>query len=485
MDDNESTERAWVSVWTASNQIEAELLKGLLETASIPVQVSGGALAQIYGVQVGPMAAVNLLVPEELATLAREIIQKEMSGEGTIGREVSSLAGEQVCQQIDGMRDEIIAFLQELVQAESINPPGDTTKPAAVITRKFATCGVECQLVTVDGINPSVIARLNPGQKPELLFNSHIDTVLVGDRAQWTHDPFGGEIVDGRLYGRGSADAKASVAAMVMAAKALAVSGVELQGSLVINPVSDEEVGGDKGAQFLLTNGYLDPDYCVIGEITDNRVAVAEKGALWVTLTTVGRSAHASTPWEGVNAIDKMLTVLAAVKEFIGVRFTGQQHPLTPPPSMNIGTIKGGLKTNMVADRCEVVIDIRPIPGMDAGQLAAELEERVAALREQDPELQVEVSTRIIAAPFETDPEELIVQFTQAACGTMGLPEDVVGYQQVSDGRFFAGAGIPTVILGPGIATTAHTPNESIAVEEVIKATKIYALIALNTLSGQ
>ncbi len=481
----DEAEKEWESIWVAPDQIAADLVKGLLATASIPVQTAGGALGQIYGVRVGPMAEVELLVPAEQADQAREILSQEMSGEVLVSKGISSLEGEKVCRQIDAMRDEIIAFLQDLVRAESINPPGDTTRPAAVIQEKFASCGVECELVAVDGNNPSVIARINPGQKPELLFNSHIDTVLVGDPAQWRHDPFGGEIVDGRLYGRGAADAKGSVAAMVMAAKALVLSGVELSGTLVVNPVSDEEVGGAKGAQHLLTAGYLDPDYAVIGEITTNRVAVAEKGAIWVTLTTIGRSAHASTPWDGINAIDKMMTVLAGVKQMAGERFAGQKHPLTPPPSMNIGTIHGGVKTNMVADRCEVVIDLRPIPGMDAGELAQAVEATVAALREQDPDLQVLVESRILATPFETDPEELIVQFVQAACNTMGLPEEVVGYQQVSDGRFFADAGIPTVILGPGGASVAHTPNESIGVEEIIQATKLYALIALNTLSGQ
>jgi succinyl-diaminopimelate desuccinylase len=165
--------------------------------------------------------------------------------------------------------------------------------------------------------------------------------VPEGELNKWTHGPFSGEVVENLLYGRGAADAKASVAAMVMAAKALAVSGLNLAGSLEINPVCDEETGGGKGTRYLLEQGEMEPDYVVVGEITGNRVAVAEKGIIQIELKTLGKSAHASTPWDGVNAVDQMLLLYNRIRAYYADHMQEKTHPLTPPSSINLGLIRG------------------------------------------------------------------------------------------------------------------------------------------------
>lgn len=381
------------------------------------------------------------------------------------------------------MRDEIVEFLANLVKAKSINPPGDTRLAASVIQEKFREFNLEAEIVAVDEDKPNIIGRINPGKKPELLFNSHIDTVPIGELDQWNYDPLGAEIVGDTMYGRGVADAKSSVVAMIMAAKTIMEMEVKLKGTLIINPVSDEEVGGFKGANYILEEGYINPDYVVIGEQTDNQIAIVEKGLIWLTIKTIGKTAHASTPWDGVSAIQNMVKLLTLVEERIGAKIKTQRHPLTPPPSMNIGTIKGGVKTNVVADSCDVTIDRRFLPHENPDSMTQEFKDIIKELEGTDPDFKAELQVPLIGPPINTSPDEQIVKITQHVCESLNLRSELIGYKQASDGRFFSEKGIPTIILGPSDPRVGHTPNEHAKIDDVIMATKIYALLAINALT--
>ena len=389
----------------------------------------------------------------------------------------------EVCEAIDGMRDEIVEFLANLVKAKSINPPGDTRQAARVIQEKLREFDLEAEIVAVDEDKPNILARINPGKSPELLFNSHIDTVPIGELDQWKYDPLGAEIVEGTMYGRGVADAKSSVVAMIMAAKAIMEMNVNLKGTLVINPVSDEEVGGFKGAKYILDEGYINPDFVVIGEQTDNQIAIVEKGIIWFTIKTIGKTAHASTPWDGVSAIQNMVKLLTLVEDRIGTKIKTQSHPLTPPPSMNIGTIKGGVKTNVVADSCEVTIDRRFLPQENPDSVTKEFTDIIKELEGTDPNFKAEFQVPLIGAPINTSPDEKIVNIAQQVCSSLNLRSELIGYKQASDGRFYSEKGIPTIILGPSDPKVGHTPNEHVKLDAVITATKIYALLAINALT--
>ncbi|WP_455279754.1 M20 family metallopeptidase [[Eubacterium] cellulosolvens] len=386
---------------------------------------------------------------------------------------------------VDGMKNEITEFLAELVKAKSVNPPGDTRDVIEVIRSKLASAGLEVKLLSVDEDKPNIVAKLGPVQpkkKLELLYNSHVDTVPVGEIEKWQHEPFGAEVEDGKMYGRGIADAKGSVAGMVMAAKALADSNIELSGNLVINPVSDEEVGGFKGAKHVLDSEEINPDYVVVGEITANKIAIAEKGIIWFKITTEGRTAHASTPWDGINAIDKMINLLKMIDNKVVEQLKQRKHLLTPPPSMNIGMITGGVKTNVVADKCEVTIDRRILPNETIEGATKELQDVIDDMKKQDPEFKAKMEVLLTGSPIETSQDSPIVKMSQEVCSSRGISDKPVGYLQASDGRFYAEKGIPTILLGPGLAELAHSPDEWIALEEVVEATKIYSLLAAKVL---
>ncbi len=382
-----------------------------------------------------------------------------------------------ILDHVERRRAAIVGFLASLVRADSSNPPGDTRKVADLIAAHLREASIDFQILADEPRKPNIIARLGTG-RPELLFTSHMDTVPAGNPKSWRHEPFGAEIVGTQLHGRGSADAKASLVAMVAALEALSTA-LPLRGTLTLTAVSDEEVGGVKGTEYLVDRGLLKPDQVVVGEITENRIASAEKGVLWVRITTHGRAAHGSTPWEGANAINAMLMVLSAIEQEVGARLQERQHPLVPPASLSIGTIRGGVATNVVADWCEATIDRRTLPHEHIPEALAEIERVITALQEADPTLQADVEVLQAGPPIETPPDAPLVRTAQAAAQALQLSPDPVGYHQASDGRFFAERGVPTVLFGPGDPELAHTPNECVDLNDVVTAAKFYALLGL------
>jgi succinyl-diaminopimelate desuccinylase len=385
-----------------------------------------------------------------------------------------------VLESIDRRRPSIIGLLAALVRADSANPPGDTRKVADLIAARLRESSVDFQILADEMRKPNVIARLGSG-RPDVLFTSHMDTVPAGSRKGWRHDPFGAEVVGTRMYGRGAADAKASLVAMIAATEAL-TTVLPLRGTLTLTAVSDEEIGGVKGTEYLVDRGLLTPDHVVVGEITANRLASAEKGVLWLRLVTHGRAAHASTPWDGSNAISQMLRVLAAIEQRVGTRLAGMRHPLVPPPSLSVGTIRGGVATNVVPDWCEATLDRRTLPGESIPEAVSEVEQILADLQREDATLQADVEVLQAGPPIETPLDAPLVRTAQGVARDLGLPDEVVGYHQASDGRFFAERGIPTVLFGPGDPDVAHTPNESVDLDEVITAARFYALLGLRLL---
>ena len=386
-----------------------------------------------------------------------------------------------VLEGIEDSRDEAIDLLADLVKAESVNPPGDTRKAVEVIVRKARTFTENVEVVSCDEKIPNVFVTLNPGARPQLLYNGHLDTVPVGDEANWDVDPLGAVIEGNRMYGRGVADMKGGVAAMLMAAKVLAVESVPLKGSLVLSFVGDEETGAAKGAGFLMEKGHYSPDMVVVGEITnDSGIAIAEKGIVVFVLTTKGKTAHGSTPWVGVNAIDKMVKILHRLQKSLVPSLSRRDSGFLPPATMNIGTIKGGVGFNVVADSCEVMIDRRTLPGETIEGITREIQDVIDQVKREDPSVDASLIQLAAAPPFETSPDEKICRLARETMEELGRPTDFLGYEQVCDGRFFSEKGIPTIIVGPGTAKKAHTPNENLELDQYLDAIKVYALLAIN-----
>lgn len=383
-----------------------------------------------------------------------------------------------VLKQID--RDELVAFHRSLVQIPTVNPPGDVREACAVCEAKVAGAGFSTRLVVKDESKPNLIAEFGQDTKPQLCLNAHLDVVPIGDRSAWRFDPFGAEIHDGRIYGRGAGDDKGSVAAQIMAGIAIARSGVPLTGRLIVNAVADEEVAGEAGSAFIVADGHITPDFVIVGEQTLNRVCVGEKGSGATTVTVQGRTAHGALPWEGANAIEAMAEIIVALRRDLWPSLAERTHPFFHHSSASINMISGGVKANVVPDVCSIEIDRRIVPGEEPSGATDEIRviaERVAAAI---PGITVEVAGRIGALPASvSSPDAPLVHSMLRANAYLGLDTEPTGFSMATDGRFFAHAGYPTIIYGPGDPKLAHVPDEWIGVDELIDATRAYAVAAV------
>jgi len=329
---------------------------------------------------------------------------------------------------------------------------------------------------------PNVVGLLSGDrEKPILMFNGHTDTVPIGEKSLWTTDPFGADVREGKIYGRGASDMKAALAAMIIAAKAIVEDGVQLKGTLMISCVADEEVTGF-GTKDLIDRGYR-ADFAVVGEPTELKVQTAHKGIIWVRIVTKGRAAHASMPHEGINAIYGMSKVCLALKEMSN-QVMMKKHPLLGSPTINVGTIKGGLKTNVVPDNCEITVDRRLIPGEIPEIAKSEIDTVLDSLKKHEPQLKMESEIINVAESSETSSDELIVRVAREAVQEVtGRDPGITGFTATSDMRFLVSqAKIPTIILGPGSLRQAHIVDEYVEVQQVFDAAKIYALLGLKLL---
>ena len=380
--------------------------------------------------------------------------------------------------------EEIIAFHRELVQIPSVNPPGDVREAIAWCEAPLAGAGFSTEIVAKDPMMPSLIARFGRDDGPVLAFNAHVDVVPIGERAAWTHDPFGAEIADGRIYGRGAGDDKASVTAQVMAGIALARSAVELKGHLIVNEVADEEAAGFLGTGFVVEQGYFKPDFVIVGEQTFNTVAVGEKGGSPTRIVVRGRTAHGALPWEGANAIEGLAEVIVALRREYWPVLAGRTHELFHPSSASVNLVEGGVKTNVVPDVASAYVDRRLIPGESPADVLEELREIATSAVAEMPGVSVEVEEVWPGGAATATPvDSPLVRKMVGANRRLGLPETLRGFSMATDGRFFSRNGIPTIIYGPGDPSLAHVPDEWVGIDELIQATRAYTLAALSLLT--
>ncbi len=386
-----------------------------------------------------------------------------------------------------------IGLLQMLLRFPTVNPPGRELALARFLAEEMERLGLEARLYPLDQERGSVVAWLPtagapPGPGPAggqtgggsarwrraLVFSGHLDVVPPGDEA-WDFDPFDGVFQPGRVGGRGASDMKGAVAAMVAAAGALARARLRRDYDLVWAFTAGEEVDS-AGAQDLVRRGALDGAAAlVVGEPTDLEIAVAEKGALWLELTVHGRAAHGSMPEQGDNAILRMARALEAIDR---LELDADPHPLLGRPTVSVGTVSGGTKTNVVASRCMVTLDVRTVPGQDHQAVAAAVAE--AASRAAGGEARLELRIVNDRPPVETNPSHplvgLVTDVSAAVARRPGPPRGVPYY---TDAAVLAPAlGVPTVILGPGDPAQAHRTSEWVSVDNVIHATRIYAVLA-------
>jgi acetylornithine deacetylase/succinyl-diaminopimelate desuccinylase family protein len=370
-------------------------------------------------------------------------------------------------------RERLVSRLATLVQAESENPPGNEASVGVIAADFCEELGLKVEVHEAVTGRPNVIARWEAGEGPTLAFCSHIDVVPAGDPSLWEVEPYGASIKDGRLFGRGSSDAKGPIAAALEAVAILKAAGWEPRGTLELELVSDEESGGFKGAGWLVDEGIVHPDLAIVGEPTMLRVVRAQRGIAWSRITTKGVAAHGSAPERGVNAIDHMGAV---IKELLS-SVPDIDHPVVGGPTLNIGTIHGGAKVNIIPASCVIEIDRRTIPGETNEDVIAQFEAAVERARSIYPDISAEIEIVDSGSPFELPADAPLVKtMVDAAMQATGREVEIIGFRGASDARFLAEAGADVIVFGPGDITLAHTAKESIDLDDLERGAMSYAL---------
>ena len=352
--------------------------------------------------------------------------------------------------------DQVTRLLQELVRIPSVTPVGNPGTPhtgeaqlAGFIADFLRKLGLDVEQHDVQPGRPNVVGRFSSrGAKRSIALAPHTDTVSV---AGMVIDPFGGEVRDGRLFGRGACDTKGSAAAM-LAALARCVRDKDFRAGdldVFFCAVMGEETGSE-GARALCQRGFK-VDFAMAGEPTNCRAVHAHKGSLWFKVITRGKSCHAATPERGENAIRKMATVVEGLLD----------NPAFPPadpilglPTISVGAIRGGSATNIVPEYCEIEVDRRLIPGEQADRIMAEIRDRFG----------VEIQTNRVCPPLFTPAENPFIR-------ALGVP--VCGAPWFCDASVFAEFGSPAIAFGPGDIAQAHTADEFIELTELHRATDV------------
>jgi acetylornithine deacetylase len=341
--------------------------------------------------------------------------------------------------------------------------------------------GLEVDLQEVEPGRRNVIARLRTGRSgPQLLFNGHLDT-LPPPAVGWTRDPYLPMIENGRLYAAEINNMKGAVGGMMAAMAELVRHRHQLRGEIILSAVVGECDSLGLGTVTALERG-LHADFCINGEPTDLAVMTSHSGVTQLKLIIKGRAAHVSQRAQGIDAIAKLVALLPLINEKI---LTFDQHPDFPGlPTIHVGLIRGGILPSTLAERAEVGIDVRTVPGMTAETVLADIQRFILKIRASDPQLDVEVtlSTRpdfMQPRPFHMEKTAPIVEAVAAAHRLVTGKKATVGtlIPQVffgSDASHISAAGIPTAIYGPGKVTDISTPNESMAVDDMWTAANVY-----------
>lgn len=377
-------------------------------------------------------------------------------------------------------RTEVIGLLSELVRIPSVNPQmgggAGEGELGQYLAARLRGLGLAPTIVEVKPGRPNVLATAQgrPGGL-HLLFEAHTDTVPP---SYGQADSFNPRLEGDRLYGRGSCDTKASIAAMFMAL-ASALTLRERRATVSVAFTMGEELGHE-GAAHLVASGFR-PDAAVVGEPTGLRVVAAHKGVVRWRMVTVGRAAHSANPRQGCNAIVKMAAVIRALEERLIPRLQERAHPLLGPPTLSVGRIEGGLQVNVVPDRCTIELDRRLLPGETWAEVRRELEAVLAPLSAEDPDLQVTIQDPYQDTPcMETDLDAPIVRIAEEAVRRIDGRHPVRGVPFATDAAHLSAAGVPCVVLGPGDIAQAHTSEEYVEIQQVMKAAAIYREMMLS-----
>lgn len=371
------------------------------------------------------------------------------------------------------LRNELKNILIHLVQTPTVNPPGKTEDVVDFLTSEVfkEKEGFYNEIVTHMKNNiklHNLVTRIGTGKK-KIILSSHLDVVPAGDPLKWMYPPFSAKEVNGRLYGRGSADMKGGLTSLIGVLKIISTNERFLEKyELIFLGTADEEAGMS-GSLTLTNRGILnDAILLIIAEPTNLNIGIAEKGILWVKLRIHGKSAHGSTPEEGINAIEGALNIIPQLSKCLD----DKTNPILGSSTLNIGKIKGGTKINIVPDYTELEIDFRLIPEQNPEFILNKLKH----IKPDPYTIDVEILNNQPAV--QTDSNHIFIKNLVKISNSV-----VIGLPYATDASNFISSPnpVPFVIFGPGNPKDAHKENESIEIEHIFQAAEILTETLLET----
>ena len=389
---------------------------------------------------------------------------------------------------VDAHFDDEVRFLQALVRVPTDTPPGDNAPHAEVTAKLLEAMGfdVERHPVPHDEVHQhglqsitNLIVRRRYGEGKVIALNAHGDVVPPGDG--WSHDPYGGEIVDGSLYGRATAVSKSDFATYTFAARALEATAVGLRGAVELHFTYDEEVGGELGPAWLLRQKLTKPDYLIAAGFS-YQVVTAHNGCLQLEVTVHGKMAHAAIPGTGIDALRGATAILNALyaqnRRYSTMRsgVPGITHPY-----LNVGRIEGGTNTNVVPGKVVLKLDRRMIPEEAPADVEADVRRVIDEAAAQVPGIRVDVRRLLLAEALKplAANAPLVEALQKHGETVFGEPLPTTGSPLYTDARLYGAYGIPAVIYGAGprsvLESNAKRADEHLRLEDLRRATKVIA----------
>ncbi len=419
---------------------------------------------------------------------------------------------DQLRERVDGKRDDLVELTQNLVRIPTVNPPGDAYQACAeLLGNRLVKRGFEVNYYRAEGTpgdsdrypRINVIGRKEgaaPG--PCVHFNGHIDVVEVG--AGWAHDPFAANIVDGKIYGRGTCDMKGGLAAAVIAVEALLETHPKFSGALEISGTADEETGGYGGVAYLAERGLIAKprvDHVIIPEpLNKDRVCLGHRGVWWAEIETMGRIAHGSMPFLGESAILHMSAVLDAFEAqlYPALARKRTEMPVVPDgakqSTININSIHGGqgeqfdgLPAPVVADSCRMIIDRRFLIEEQLDEVKLEVANILKGLADRRPHFRYHLKDLFEVIPTMAERDApVVIAVADAVQEVIGKPAEFVVSPGTYDQKHIDRIGLlkDCIAYGPGILDLAHQPDEYVVIEDMVDSAKVMAIAAHRLLEG-
>lgn len=357
----------------------------------------------------------------------------------------------------------LVKLTQKLIQARSENPPGDEREVANIVVKELKSLGLKPKIIEFVKNRPNVVCVLgNKNGKKSLLLSPHLDTVPVG--RNWKFSPFAGEVLKGRIYGRGATDCKGNTAIALEAIRSLKEEKAKLNYNIIFAATADEETGSHHGIIPLLEKRIIRPDAALILDADNFSIMVAQKGLIHFKVLVSGKKAHGAYPWKGINAIDIAVKLITDLKK---LKFKFRKHPLLRAPSINIGTIHGGDKVNMVSDWCEFEVDLRFSPGMNPRQILSRIKKLF-----QKATKQFKIEIQNIQAPYSVDRNHPLVAALLEAVKNHKVQPRLKGCEGATVITFFNKI-CPAIAFGIATSGQSHVSDEYVLINDLYKGAVI------------